>query len=65
MADEVKKVYDLEEHTRLFAWHVCLFVKKLILTISNREDIKQVVRSSGSVGANYIELMNHLGRKTS
>jgi four helix bundle protein len=38
-------------------------VKKLVLTISNREDIKQVVRSSGSVGANYIEANESLGKK--
>jgi len=32
-------------------------------TIGNTEDIKQVVRSSGSVGANYIEANESLGKK--
>lgn len=31
------------------------FVRKLPRTISNVEDVKQLVRASGSVAANYIE----------
>ncbi|MBS1779304.1 MAG: four helix bundle protein [Bacteroidetes bacterium] len=57
------KVYDLEKRTWLFALNVRQFVKKLQLTIPNREDIKQVVRSSGSIGANYIEANESLGDK--
>jgi len=57
------KVYDLEKRTWLFARNVRQFVKKLQLTIPNREDIKQVVRSSGSIGANYIEANESLGDK--
>ena len=49
------KPYDLEERTFLFAQRVRAFVRTLPRSISNFEDIKQVVRSSGSVGANYIE----------
>lgn len=40
-----------------------LFVKKLPRTISNIEDVKQYVRSSGSVGANYIEANEALSKK--
>lgn len=47
--------YDLEERTFVFAKDVRLFVKTLPKTISNIEDVKQLVRASGSVGANYIE----------
>jgi four helix bundle protein len=38
-------------------------VKKLPRTVCNGEDVKQVVRSSGSVGANYIEANESLGKK--
>jgi four helix bundle protein len=55
--------YDLEERTYEFARRVRAFVKKLPRTICNIEDVKQVVRSSGSVGANYIEANEALGKK--
>jgi four helix bundle protein len=49
------KKYDLEERTYEFARRVRAFVKTLPRTVCNIEDVKQVVRSSGSIGANYIE----------
>lgn len=55
--------YDLEDRTFKFARQVRGFVKMLPRTIGNTEDIKQVVRSSGSVGANYIEVNESLGKK--
>jgi four helix bundle protein len=58
-----EKPYDLEERTYLFARQVRLFVKRLVRTIGNIEDAKQLVRSSGSVGANYIEANESLGDK--
>jgi len=58
-----EKVYDLEERTFLFAKSVRRFVKKLEKSIWNKEDIKQMVRSSGSVAANYIEANEKLGDK--
>jgi len=57
------KVYDLEERTFQFAKDTRVFVKALPKTISNYEDVKQVVRSSGSVGANYIEANEKLSEK--
>ena len=57
------KVYDLEERTYQFALDVRLFIKKLPKTISNIEDGKQVIKSSGSVGANYIEANEKVGEK--
>ncbi len=57
------KRYDLEERTFQFAKEVALFVKTLPKAISNYEYSGQVVRSSGSVGANYIEANESLGRK--
>lgn len=55
--------YDLEDRTYGFAKAVRAFVKRLPRTIFNIEDVKQVVRSAGSVGANYIEANDSLGRK--
>ena len=57
------KTYDLEERTFLFAKKVRLFIKNLDKSISNFEDAKQVVRSSGSIGANYIEANESLSNK--
>jgi four helix bundle protein len=55
--------FDLEGRTFAFAKRVRLFVKQLPRTVCNVEDVKQLVRSSGSVGANYIEANESLGRK--
>lgn len=55
--------YDLEERTYQFAKNIALFCKKLPRTISNIEYIKQVVKASGSVGANYIEANEALSKK--
>ncbi len=55
--------YDLEERTYQFAHRVRAFVKRLPHTVCNVEDVKQVARSSGSIGANYIEANEALGKK--
>jgi four helix bundle protein len=60
---ENTKQYDLEERTFQFAKQVRIFVKKLPRTITNIEDIQQLVRSSGSIGANYIEANESLSKK--
>ena len=57
------KTYDLEERTFGFANDVRLFLKKIPRTIGNIEDAIQLTRSSGSVGANYIEANEALSRK--
>src|SRR3989337_2637433 len=57
------KQYDLENRTLEFARQVRNFIKKLPKTIGNIEDSKQVVRSSGSIGANYIEANESLSKK--
>ncbi len=58
-----KPVFDLEERTLLFAKAVRSFVATLPRSIANIEDGKQLVRSSGSVGANYIEANEALSKK--
>ncbi len=55
--------YDLEERTFQFAKQSSLFVKNLPKSISNIEYSKQLVRSSSSVGANYIEANESLSKK--
>jgi four helix bundle protein len=55
--------YDLEERTFLFAKETRDFVKKLPKTAGNFEDVRQLVRSSGSVGANYIEANESVSQK--
>ena len=55
--------YDLEERTFAFAKSVRAFVKKLPRTIGNIEDVKQLVKSSGSIGANYIEANDATSKK--
>jgi len=57
------KQYDLEERTLEFSKRVRTFIKQLPKTISNIEDSKQLIRSSGSVGANYIEANESLSKK--
>ena len=57
------KLYDLEDRTFAFARNVRAFVKELPKTMANIEDGKQVIKSSGSVGANYIEANESLSKK--
>lgn len=57
------KQYDLEERTLKFAKRVRAFIKSLPKTIANLEDEKQLVKASGSVGANYIEANEALSKK--
>ena len=60
MADKPR---DLQERTALFAERVRFLVRSLPRTISNIEDVKQLVRSSGSVAAKCIEANEALGDK--
>ena len=57
------KQYDLEDRTLEFAKAIRSFVKKLPKTMGNFEDGKQLIRSSGSVGANYIEANEAVSKK--
>ncbi|MBE0434039.1 four helix bundle protein [candidate division WOR-3 bacterium] len=60
---ERTKQFDLEDRTFQFARRVIDFAGTLPESISNREIIRQLVRSAGSVGANYIEANESLSRK--
>lgn len=57
------KRYDLEDRTLAFAKRVRTFVRRLPKAMYIVEDIKQLVKASGSVGANYIEANEALSKK--
>ena len=57
------KRYDLEDRTLEFARRVRAFSKDLPTTVANIEDGRQLIRSSGSVGANYREANEALSKK--
>ena len=57
------KRYDLEDRCLVFAGRVNDYVRKLPRDIPNIENGKQLVRSAGSVGANYIEANESLSKK--
>jgi four helix bundle protein len=63
MLVEQKPQYQLEERTERFSLAVRDFCVKLKKDVVNLEYIKQLVRSAGSVGANYIEANDSLGEK--
>jgi len=57
------KRFDLENRALMFARDVRSFVYQLPKNIINQEDGKQLVRSSGSIGANYLEANESLSKK--
>lgn len=58
-----EKLFDLAERTAKFARACRIFIKGLPKTTANTEDTKQLVRSSGSVAANYLEADEALSKK--
>ena len=53
----------LEDRTERFALEVREFIRSIPKSIISIEDGKPLVRSSGSVGANYIEACESLSKK--
>lgn len=51
----------LEERCHEFGKRVRRFCRKLKMDVANVEDVRQLVRASGSVGANYIEANENVG----
>ena len=62
-SDSGDKPYNLEQRTFQFAKESRTFVKQPPRTITNFEDVKQLIRASGSIGANYIEANECIGKK--
>ena len=59
----MKKPFDLEERTLLFAQDVRKLIRKLPRDVCNIEDARQLAKASASVGANYIEANESMSRK--
>ena len=59
----MSKKYDLEDRTFTFAKRWRVFVRVTPEDLCNIEDLKQLVKASGSVGANYIEANEALSKK--
>ena len=57
------KKFDLEERTLFFAKKVIDLIKNLPKNTVNFEMSSQVMRSAGSIGANYREANDSLGKK--
>ncbi len=55
--------FDLEERTLAFAKKVILLCKQLPQNTIAREIVAQLIRASGSVGANYREANDALSKK--
>ncbi len=60
---ESKKTFDLEERTLIFAKRIIRMCKELPSNQVNFKLIDQLIRSAGSVGANYREANDSLGKK--
>ena len=60
---EINKIFEhpLEQRCYLFASDVRVLCRKINHDIINTQDLRQLVRSSGSVCANYIEANEKLG----
>lgn len=58
-----KKKFDLEDRTLEFAKRVVRMCKELPVNTVNDKLVDQVIRSAGSVGANYREANDALGSK--
>jgi four helix bundle protein len=60
---DINRLFDhpLEQRCYDFAKDVRLFCRSLEPDFINTQDIRQLVRASGSVGANYIEANEKLG----
>lgn len=63
MDKRTQKPEALENRTERFALEVRDFIRSIPKSIISIEDGKQLVRSSGSVGANYIEACESLSKK--
>ena len=63
MTEALNKKYDLEERSFKFAQRVNSYINKLPRTITGIENSKQLARSAGSIGANYIEANESFSKK--
>jgi four helix bundle protein len=57
------KQFDLEDRTLRYAKNVSGYFNSLPKSLANLENGKQLIRAAGSVGANYIEANEALGKQ--
>jgi len=60
---KTEKKFDLEDRTLIFAKQIINFCKNLPKNTINFKLIDQLIRSAGSIGANYREANDSLGKK--
>lgn len=63
MSSEPDKPFDLEDRTLLFAKQVIKLCRQLSRDTVNNNLVAQLIRSSGSVGANYREAREAVSKK--
>ena len=59
----IQRFLELEQRTERFAANIRVFLSKFPRTFLNTNDNDQLLRSSGSIGANYCEANETLGKK--
>jgi four helix bundle protein len=59
----VTKKFDLRDRTLKFSQNIRKYVRTIELNEYNSDDVKQLIRSSGSIGANYIEAEDAISGK--
>jgi len=57
------KTFDLSQRTYAFAKNVRIFVARMPKSVTNDEDCRQLVHTSGNMGANVIEANDALSKK--
>ncbi len=63
MTKESNKKFDLEERRAVFGENVIVFARGIKLDEVNKPLIRQIVRSSTSIGANYMEADGGVSKK--
>jgi len=63
MTQDPKKRFDLEERTAKFGESIIVFCKRFIVDTISSSIINQLIRSSTSIGANYMEANGAVSRK--
>ena len=63
MENSENRKYDLEERTALFGENVIVFARGIKQDEINKPLIRQIVRSSTSIGANYMEADGGVSKK--
>ena len=61
----MEKPYDFAKRSILFGRQCRIFINKIPRSIGVEDDERQLIRSSGSIGANYVEAQEGLSKKDS